>query len=143
MLNIVLTTQSVLCAVSGMVLILFPDAIRDFFCDRTVAKCERLSGCGLSASLFAQIGVGLLAWSYLAFITRNFKEPGARAAVVKGMLLTEVGSMILIAKDINSVIFNSSAWIACTVLFVLAALHAFLVSTGDQEHKDLRARAEV
>lgn len=127
----------------GLLLILFPDNLRDYLCDRTVAKCERLSGCGLGVSLSGLIGLGLLGWSYMAFVTRSFKESEARTAVVRGMLFLEVGGMVMIGKDINIVVYSNAAWPICAVLLAFALAHTMVLTRGDAEHKELRARASV
>eukprot|EP00286_Rhodomonas_abbreviata_P001679 CAMPEP_0181290960 /NCGR_PEP_ID=MMETSP1101-20121128/1701_1 /TAXON_ID=46948 /ORGANISM="Rhodomonas abbreviata, Strain Caron Lab Isolate" /LENGTH=142 /DNA_ID=CAMNT_0023395297 /DNA_START=339 /DNA_END=764 /DNA_ORIENTATION=+ len=142
MLNIILLLQCAIFATGGFLLTAFPDIVRDFICDKTVSKCERLSGCGLSIALSNMVGLGMLGWSYLAFVTRGFKDIEARKAVVRGFVLIEGGGALLVGKEIGSQLLRPTAWPVAALLAALAAAHGWLLTRGDIEHRELRARAE-
>ena len=106
-LNILLAIQAAICCFSAVVVIGWPNCVRSLLTDNATAKCERLSGCGLTDCLFQIIGCSLLCGSSLAILALSFKDAEAKSAVAKFFLSLYVATSFVILKDRNAGVYNS------------------------------------
>eukprot|EP00277_Geminigera_cryophila_P019357 CAMPEP_0179437590 /NCGR_PEP_ID=MMETSP0799-20121207/21460_1 /TAXON_ID=46947 /ORGANISM="Geminigera cryophila, Strain CCMP2564" /LENGTH=110 /DNA_ID=CAMNT_0021218633 /DNA_START=192 /DNA_END=521 /DNA_ORIENTATION=- len=110
MLNHAFGLQACLSTGLGVMLLFFPDDLRDYFCEATVRKCEKLSGCGLAGSLAGVIGCTLLAQAFLAYMAKGLKDSGARTAIAKVIAAQHAGVCMFIAKDVSTHLYLNSVW---------------------------------
>ena len=107
MLSLAFLLHCCLSSGVGVLMLFFPDDLRDYFCEPTVRKCEKLSGCGtnecmrarhrvclcarhhtcmslsagLAQSLSGIVGVFLVAQAFLSHTAKTLRDPNARRGI--------------------------------------------------------------
>ena len=126
--SIILGAQCGLCFMIGIVVLIWPNVVRNYLTDNATSKCERLAGCGLTDCLFQIIGSSLLCGSFLAFLALRFRDMDARAAVAQFFLLTYAAVAFVIFKGRNVGVYNDLVfsmllpWIGLVCVIYLFAI---------------------
>ena len=71
MLSLAFLLHCCLSSGVGVLMLFFPDDLRDYFCEPTVRKCEKLSGCGTKECMRARHGVCLYARHHTSMFCLN------------------------------------------------------------------------
>ncbi len=125
---IILGAQCGFCCMAGVLVLGWPNVVRNYLTDNATAKCERLAGCGLTDCLFQIIGSSLLCGSFLAYLALGFRDMDARAAVAKFFLLSYAALAFAIFRDRNVGVYNDVVfslllpWFGLMCLIYLFAL---------------------